>query len=103
MAALEQNDRVCKICLWDIKSSALEEFLAPMQEPYLELSDLWITWDDRGAPQIVPESFLGGSAPRLQRLTSGKTSLANEMLATIKLLLSQISEIRRDSPSITVR
>src|SRR5258708_38633331 len=68
MAALEHNDRVCKISLWLVTSSHLEEVLAPMQKPYLALTDLTIWWYDHRAAPIVPESFLGGSAPRLRLL-----------------------------------
>jgi hypothetical protein len=67
MAALEHNGRVCEISLLEVTSLELEEVLAPMQKPYLALTDLCISWlDDHGAAPIVPESFLGGSAPRLR-------------------------------------
>jgi hypothetical protein len=70
IAALEHNDRVCKISLLDVTSSYLEKVLAPMRQPYLALADLsiWLR-DDDGAAPIVPEPFLGGSAPRLRRLS----------------------------------
>src|SRR5229473_4131319 len=73
MAALEHNDRVCKITLWDISSLELEEVLASMQKPYPVLTDLriWRRRGDDGAAPIVPESFLGGSAPPLRRLNLG--------------------------------
>src|SRR5258707_9687018 len=68
MAAVEHNDRVCEISLWQVTSLELEGVLAPMQKPYPVLTDLTIWWDDDGAAPIVPESFLGGSAPRLRHL-----------------------------------
>jgi hypothetical protein len=69
MAALEHNDRVCKISLHDVTSLVLEEVLALVQKPYPALTDLTIWWqDDHGAAPIVLESFLGGSAPRLRHL-----------------------------------
>src|SRR5258708_24060534 len=71
VAALEHNDRVCEIRLWDVSRWGLEEVLAPMQKPYPALTDLeswWDLWDGNGAGPIVPESFLGGSAPCLLRL-----------------------------------
>jgi hypothetical protein len=79
MAALEHNDRVCEIGFLDVTSLELEQVLAPMQKPYPALTDLRIWWDDdhgwwdddHGAAPIVPESFLGGSAPRLRRLRLG--------------------------------
>jgi hypothetical protein len=68
-AALEHNDRVCDIELYNVTRSHLEEVLAPMQKPYPVLTYLriWRQGDD-GAPLIVPESFLGGSAPPLRHL-----------------------------------
>src|SRR5258708_1287704 len=68
LAALEHNDRVCEISLWGVTSLELEQVLAPMQKPYLALTDLWMSWDKHGARPIVPASFLGGSAPRLRHL-----------------------------------
>ncbi len=41
-----------------------------MQQPYPALADLKIRWwHNDGAAPIVPESFLGGSAPRLRHLS----------------------------------
>src|SRR5258708_11173038 len=69
MAALEHNDRICEISLWHVSSLELEEVLASMQKPCPVLTDLTIRWrDDYGAAPIVPESFLGGSAPRMRHL-----------------------------------
>jgi hypothetical protein len=70
--ALEHNDRVCDITLWHLTNSQLEEVLPAMQQPCPALTNLVIWFDDRwkdGTPAVVPESFLGGSAPRLQHLT----------------------------------
>jgi hypothetical protein len=39
--------------------------LAAMQVPFPELTDLWLSSRDKTLP-VIPESFLGGSAPRLQ-------------------------------------
>ena len=76
IVALEHNDRVCQIGLLDVTSSHLEEVLAAMRQPFPALTDLAIWWgdwrkdgllEDEMTP-VVPESFLGGSAPRLQYL-----------------------------------
>ncbi len=67
MATLLHNDRVCKIKLWFISSSLWERVLAAMQVPFPRLThlDFWFT----GTPaSVVPDSFLGGSAPRLRKL-----------------------------------
>jgi hypothetical protein len=70
IAALEHNDRVYQIDL-DISNS---QALAAMQQPFPSLMDLEISWlfgrwKDGEMPPVVPESFLGGSAPRLQLLS----------------------------------
>ncbi len=75
IVALEHNDRVCQIIL-DVTNSQSEEVLAAMQRPFPALTDLTIWWRDWGKdrlledemPPVIPESFLGGSAPRLQCL-----------------------------------
>jgi hypothetical protein len=50
-----------------ISSSHLEKISAAMQEPFPELTYLLLLSYDETVP-ILPESFLGGSAPRLQLL-----------------------------------
>jgi hypothetical protein len=67
IAALEHNDRICELDLFDIPSSQLEKVLAAMQQPFPALTRLWLWPRDETAP-VVPASFLGGSAPRLQTL-----------------------------------
>jgi hypothetical protein len=81
IAALEHNDRVYRIYLWGVSNSQLDEVLAAMQQPFPALTNLWIWSADRNedgeledgdeAPPVAPESFLGGSAPRLQHLSLG--------------------------------
>ena len=68
MAALKHNDRVCEINLWDISSSQLGKALAAMQEPFPALTSLVLRPIVKKA-QVIPDSFLGGSAPRLRDLT----------------------------------
>ncbi|KAH9960059.1 hypothetical protein BJV74DRAFT_916747 [Russula compacta] len=73
-AAVEQSDRVCQITLVDMPSSQLERIAAVMQEPFPALTSMYIgMWDaDEWAPvfraPVFPDSFLGGSAPRLRHL-----------------------------------
>jgi hypothetical protein len=67
MATLEHNDRVCEIKLWFISNLLWDRILAAMQVPFPRLThlDFWFT----GSPaSVVPDSFLGGSAPRLRKL-----------------------------------
>ena len=67
IAVLERSDRVCKIEIVNIQSSDLEIYLAAMQQPFPELTHL-LLHSMLGTIPVVPDSFLGGSAPSLQRL-----------------------------------
>jgi hypothetical protein len=67
VAAFEHNDRVCQVLLWDISSSLLERVLVLMQQPFPALPSLRLSSDDNEAPALS-DSFLDGSAPRLQHL-----------------------------------
>jgi hypothetical protein len=64
--ALQQHNRICKINIDDIPNSLLKEFAA-IQEPFPALTELDLLSDDENAP-VLPDSFLGGSAPRLRSL-----------------------------------
>jgi hypothetical protein len=68
IAALGQSDRVCKIDLGGYEDGILEEVLAVMQVPFPELTDLEL-WSLAETPPVIPDSFLAGSAPRLQYFT----------------------------------
>ena len=67
IAALECTDRVYRISLIDVRSWDLEIFLTEMQRPFPELTYLYL-WSKDEAVTVVPDSFLGGSAPRLEYL-----------------------------------
>jgi hypothetical protein len=67
IAVLERSDRVRQIGLTDVPNSHLEDILAAVQRPLPELTHLRIS--SHGGPFIdifIPDSFLSGSAPRLQ-------------------------------------
>ncbi len=67
IAALGQSNRVCQVILWGITKRQLEEVLASMQVPFPELTDLQLlSYDETLSAILVPDSFLGGSAPRLR-------------------------------------
>jgi hypothetical protein len=68
MAALEHPDCVCQIWMWDI-NSPLDRLVTMMQKPFPELEylSLWAEWTIPGIPAF-PNTFLGGSTPRLQFL-----------------------------------
>ena len=84
IAALERNDRVCQIDLGCLSSSELEHVTdsAAMHQPFPNLTHLRL--GGFGRESILPNSFLGGCAPRLQSL-----SLSNVPFPELpKLLLS---------------
>jgi hypothetical protein len=69
IAALEHHDRICQLGLGAVPSSQLKRVLAVTQQtlPALTWLRLWFRDLDEAAP-VVPASFLGGSAPQLQKL-----------------------------------
>ena len=66
IAVLERTDRVSVINT-DIWSSDWEIFLSATQRPFPELAALGFRLQDRTV-KVVPDSFLGGSAPGLKHL-----------------------------------
>jgi hypothetical protein len=70
-AALEHNDRISELSLFDIPSWQFEKILAAMQQPFPELTRLELEPRDESTP-VNSASFLGGSAPRLQSLILGR-------------------------------
>jgi hypothetical protein len=64
LAALEQSNRVCQVILRGLDWQ-LEKVLAAMQVLFPELTDLRLFSDDE-TPRVILDSFLSGSAPRLQ-------------------------------------
>jgi F-box-like len=63
----EHNHRICKISIDDMTNSRWERFAAAMQKPFPELTHLEV-WVDGDVVRVLPDSFLGGSAPRLRTL-----------------------------------
>ena len=67
VAALKCSDRVCNIGLAISEILDWEIFLAAMQQPFPELTYLWLSWNDKfDETVVIPNSFLGGFAPRLE-------------------------------------
>ena len=66
ISMLKGNDRVCKIFIHNVPNSLLEE-LATMTEPFPALIELELV-SYKADPPILPDSFLGGSVPRLRSL-----------------------------------
>jgi hypothetical protein len=71
-AALGQSNRVCHVSLSSSSLAGwkLEEVLAQMHVPFPELTFLRLISHD-GTPPVIPDSFLGGSVPRLQYFALG--------------------------------
>ena len=69
VAVLERGNRVCQIEL-NASSLHFQNVSAAMQKPFPELTQLKLSsfGPDRTVP-VLPDSFLGGSAPRLRILT----------------------------------
>jgi hypothetical protein len=83
IAALERNDRVCQITLK--LNRKWKKVLDAMQEPFPALTRLILLSDTEKVP-VAPDSFMGGSAPRLQYLLLDRVQIPG----LTKLLLSAI-------------
>ncbi|KAI0288635.1 hypothetical protein BC826DRAFT_678387 [Russula brevipes] len=67
IAAFEHRNRICRIHLTSIPLSVLKQLSAAMKDPFPALRHLWLGADSETVP-VLPDSFLGGSAPRLESL-----------------------------------
>ena len=66
IAALEQSNRVCQVTLY-LADRLSEKVFALMQVSFPELTYLYLKLYGGRSP-VIPDSFLGGSAPRLRYL-----------------------------------
>ena len=66
IATLGHRDRIGKIWILGLTSSQLERLAPMMQEPFPVLTFLQLDADETSL--VLPDMFLGGSAPRLQTL-----------------------------------
>ena len=67
LGVLERNNRVFEICLGYFPSLDFEKIWAAMDVPFPDLTGLELTSNEK-MERVLPDSFLGGSAPRLQFL-----------------------------------
>jgi hypothetical protein len=67
LAVLERSNRVYEIDLGYFSSLDFETFWAAMDVPFPELTDLSLVSNEK-LVQVLPDSFLGASAPGLQRV-----------------------------------
>ena len=109
VAALECTDRVCFIKLRLHTASVWEIHLAAMQQPFPKLTHLYLDWiDEIDQATVVPDSFLGGSAPRLESLKlygvpfPGMPKLLLSTTHLVHLLLSDIPHSGYISPEAMV-
>ena len=89
LAALRQPNRVRHVQL-NVASSMLEKMAPLLQESFPELTyiDIFSESTDRGTMGVLPDGFLGGSAPRLQEfyfLNLSFPSLPTFLLTTSNL------------------
>jgi hypothetical protein len=70
IAALQYSDRVFEINLWDVGNPQLEQISAAMQQPFPALTNLALSALNlsNDTALVIPDSFLGGSAPCLEFL-----------------------------------
>jgi len=95
IAALEHNDRVCGVELWNVPSCQMEKVLAAMQEPFPALTYLDLVSKDNTEP-VIPDSFLGGSAPRLRSLSLDRipfSSLPRLLLSATNLVNLSLCDV----------
>jgi hypothetical protein len=103
LAALELNDRICELVIFDIPGSKTEKALATLQRPFPALASLQLEFWLQTSP-VFPASFLGGSAPGLRSLTLYSIpllGLLNLLLTATHLVHLQLQEIP-DSGYISV-
>jgi hypothetical protein len=106
IAALRQGSRICEVKL-HLEGWQLKQVLAPMQAPFPELTDLRLSTYDK-TPPVIPDSFLDGSAPRLQIFVlwgipfPGLSNLLLSATHLVDLSLKNISESWCMSPEAMV-
>ena len=86
-AALDHRDRVCRISLWSVPNVLFGRFTAAMLEPFPQLTSLALRSDDESA-LVLPNSFLGGSAPSLRSIYLNNV---NAFPAVRRLLVSLVN------------
>ena len=91
----QQHNRICRITIRDIPNSLLKKFAAMKRTPFPTLTDVMFHPTRERAVPVRLDSFLGGSAPRLQSLRFDSIPFP----ALGKLLLSScdLSELTLDN------
>jgi hypothetical protein len=109
IAALEQRDRVCEIELNGIPGQKMDTFVPAMLGPFPALRGIiFDVTDNENETAVVPDSFLGGSAPQLEWLTfhsipfPALPTLLSSTRNLVDLLLSGIPRSGYISPEAMV-
>jgi hypothetical protein len=68
IAELKHSDRISHLALYFYTTSQIEKLWAAMQVPFPELAFLRLSYESWRRAPILPDLFLGGSAPHLQYL-----------------------------------
>lgn len=68
LTALNHRERVRRIDLWQVRMMVWEICATAMQEPFPKLTELALRLDHEAAASPFPDSFLGGTGPRLRTL-----------------------------------
>ncbi len=67
-AVLKRRDRLRGVCFRGNLNPLLTRFAAALSKPFPELTSLQLSSADNDNPFVLPDSFLGGFAPRLRSL-----------------------------------
>jgi hypothetical protein len=106
IAALKLKGSISRIDLFVDKCSR-ERFVAVMQDPFPILEHLRL-WSNHDMTPVIPDSFLGGSAPRLRRITLHRIlfpALPNLLLSATNLVYLSLWDIPHSgyiSPEVMV-
>jgi len=96
IAELEHSDRICQIDLQCDTSLQIENLLTVMQVPFPELALLYLSLAGFSHGPVLPDSFLGGSAPRLRFLALTSIpfpGLPNLLLSATHLVILDLRDI----------
>jgi hypothetical protein len=108
LTTLEHTDRISSLTLLNIPSSQFEKVLELTQQPFPALTMLAIRPREGDAALVVPDSFLGGSAPLLHALCLDRVSfpaLPNLLLSASRIVyldLERIPDSAYISPEVMV-
>lgn len=99
ITALEHRNRVHQIQLSHVTRPLLDILATGMQEPFPALTMLELWSDDEMAP-VLPDTFLGGSAPRLQIISLegiAFPALPKLLFSTVNLVSLLLDKIPPDT------